>query len=107
MARDREEGNLDSGYFREFSRDGTWALMDAMTEFLEQQEEEGEGEDENARKDQLMWLARYERDYLEMALRKLGSEVSDEVMDAITLFIRVTDIHGQIYVVRDIASRMK
>ena len=63
--------------------------------------------DGNQRKRELMWLAQYERECLEVALGKLRGQVSDTIMDAVDLFVRVTDLYGQIYVERDIASRMK
>ena len=95
VARDRAEKNLNSVNFPEF---GT-AAADAN--------ENEEGADEKERKEQLMWLAQYERECLEGALGKLREEVSEEIMDAVELFVRATDIYGQIYVVKDIASRMK
>ena len=105
VARDRAERNLNSVNFPEFGAD---TVMDRGngTHALDATEDEAVA-DVKARKEQLMWLAQYERECLGVALGKLRDEVSEEVMDAVDLFVRVTDLYGQIYVARDIASRMK
>lgn len=105
VARDRAETNLNSVNFPEFGADTVMDRED-KTHAVDATEDE-EVADEKARKQQLMWLAQYERDCLEVALGKLRGEVSEEVMNAVNLFVRVTDLYGQVYVARDIASRMK
>lgn len=105
LARDRAEKNLNSVNFPEFGAD---TVADRGDESLALDAiEDRELADEKERKGQLMWLAQYERECLEVALGKLRGEVSEEVMNAVDLFVRVTDLYGQIYVARDIASRMK
>ncbi|KAI9697360.1 MAG: hypothetical protein M1820_007866 [Bogoriella megaspora] len=83
--RDKLEGNLNSIQFPEFASTS----------------------DEDA-KAQLLILAEYERHCLDIAQERLQeSELSTEVSEALRLFVRVTDLFGQIYVARDIASRMR
>ncbi len=113
VARDRAEGNLNSVNFPEFfgadyavpdrgGDDGTpTPLDDAAAE-----DDEGVA-DEKARKEQLLWLAQYERECLGVALGKLRDEVSEEVMNVVELYIRVTELCGQIIVAGDISSRVK
>ena len=105
VARDRAERNLNSVNFPEFGADTVIDCGDG-THALNATEDEAVV-DLKARKEQLMWLAQYERDCLELALGKLRDEVSEEVMNPVDLFVRVTDLYEQIYVARDIASRMK
>ena len=104
IARDRLERNLNSVNFSEFaeSRSAIPSVGNDTTnkELLREQ-------GESKRKENLLWLAEYERDCFVMAMDKLRNEISEEIMDALDLFVRVTDLYGQIYVARDIASRMK
>lgn len=92
--RDRAEGNLSSVDFSEFQGTGI----------------------ENS-KAALFWLAEHEREGLERAfarLRGAGLDVGDwaerssaaHSLALLRLFIDVTELYGQIYVVKDIASRM-
>ena len=101
VARDRAEQNLNSVDFHEFCtiHGGGGRALEAT--------DDGEGADEETKKAELMWLAEYERECLQLALGKLRAEVQETVMNAVDLFVRVTDLYGQIYVARDIASRMK
>ena len=86
IVRDRAERNLNSVNFPEF-----------------------DGGSEQKRKDDLMWLAEYEREMCVRALERLTTEMGlDARMKRILrTFVDVTDLYGQIYVARDIASRMK
>ncbi|KAF3010109.1 hypothetical protein E8E14_000032 [Neopestalotiopsis sp. 37M] len=100
VARDRREGNLNSVDFPEF-RD---SLSDQSSD--------------TAKKTALLQTAEYERGCLTEALRRLSLEgdteggdktksVHQRIMEILYMFCDVTDLYGQIYVVRDIASRMK
>ncbi|KAI0889799.1 Ent-kaurene synthase [Annulohypoxylon maeteangense] len=90
-ARDQDEGNLNSVNFPEFHN----SIRDGR----------GDGQDI---KDQLMWIAEYEREGLRNATVKLEAELHDKgLMDALKVFIDVTDLYGQIYVQRDLTSRIK
>ncbi|KUI74130.1 Copalyl diphosphate synthase [Cytospora mali] len=57
-------------------------------------------------KAELMWIAEYERRGLEMAMKLLEEELGrGELMGALHLFIDVTDLYGQIYVLEDVGTR--
>ena len=56
-------------------------------------------------KARLMRLAQYERSQLNVALDELRKVCSTQVMDIVDVFVEVTDVFGQVYEVRDIASR--
>ena len=60
-------------------------------------------------KELLMRLADFERRCLEMVVGELeqSGEISDTARRFLRLFVSVTDCYGQIYVLKDIASRMK
>ena len=105
VARDKTERNLNSVNFPEFETiSGTGLAVDAM----------------DAKKKALFKLAEYERSCLDEALRRLSEEASgpqgSDSFKAATvkerqiaiwrMFCNVTDLYGQIYVVRDIASGM-
>lgn len=93
LARDLDESNLNSLNFPEFSgKDG--------------------GITEQEAKAQLMSIAEHERHCLSVALDQLDNELSSSSgrnngkwMSAIRFFVNVTDLYGQIYVVKDIATR--
>ncbi|KAL8713321.1 MAG: hypothetical protein Q9220_002520 [cf. Caloplaca sp. 1 TL-2023] len=91
VARDRAEVNLNSVNFPEFRHE----------------------DQEETLKKEVLELAEFEREGVVLAQKKLGKELDAEgkimkgVKDAVGVFVDVTDLYGQIYVVRDIASRMK
>ncbi|KAF3061434.1 Copalyl diphosphate synthase [Daldinia childiae] len=93
LARDLDESNLNSLNFPEFSVDDG-------------------GITEQEAKAQLMSISEYERRCLNVALDQLDHEISSSSgrnngkwMSAIRFFVNVTDLYGQIYVVKDIATR--
>lgn len=104
VARDKAEGNLNSVNFPEFGTvGGKQKAMDVM----------------EAKKKALFKLAEYERSCLDESLRRLSEEgrgsgshsaeaemVKERQITIWRMFCDVTDLYGQIYVVRDIASRM-
>ncbi|KAK7731892.1 hypothetical protein SLS63_005189 [Diaporthe eres] len=98
VSRDRTEGNLNSLDFADFHRNGEGGGLDA---------------DVDASKAQLMWVAEYERRGMEAAMKRLGEEIGGdnrlgrEILDAVRLFISVTDLYGEIYVIRDLTNRVK
>ncbi|KAI1761980.1 Ent-kaurene synthase [Hypoxylon sp. FL1150] len=93
VARDKDEGNLNSVNFPEFHRGVSRKVRQGL-------------DDGNSIKDQLMWIADYERDGLNRATRALEQELcEDKFMDALRVFIDVTDLYGQTYVQRDLTSR--
>lgn len=90
LTRDREEQNLNSANFPEF----------------------GAATSNQGLKDRILWLADYERDCMNMALERLqrlsqGSERQRRIFQVIQMFCNITDLYGQIYIVKDIASRMR
>ncbi|KAI1459354.1 terpene synthase family protein [Annulohypoxylon moriforme] len=94
VARDQAEGNLNSVDFPEFG---------------------GAGASLRRKKQQLLKMAEYERRCLDGAIACLEAEaaacpataavVENRKLAIWRLFCNVTDLHGQIYVIRDIASR--
>jgi hypothetical protein len=59
-------------------------------------------------KGELMELAQFERQCMEIALSQLKKTgLKGKILEALLLFIDVTDLFGQIYVVRDIGTRTK
>ena len=113
VARDRAENNLNSVNFPEFCARGDGASVNTDGGSSESRAVEASDDDdrvstdEETKKSELMWLAEYERECLELALGRLRVEVPETVMNAVELFVRVTDLYGQIYVARDISSRIK
>ena len=89
LARDRAEKNLNSVNFGEFHYLG----------------KEGEETDDMS-KDRLMRLATFERKCLELSVAELKTVSGEESAKFVRMFCNVTDTYGQIYVVKDIASRM-
>ncbi|KAB8228989.1 uncharacterized protein BDW43DRAFT_198004 [Aspergillus alliaceus] len=102
IQRDRDEGNLNSVDFSEFAN----ADLNAACEG-------------GVAKAALFRLAEYERKGVESAFAHLVDAFENTASKAATcghktdpmglwrLFVDVTDLYGQIYVVKDIASRMK
>ncbi|KAG4222289.1 hypothetical protein PC116_g29236 [Phytophthora cactorum] len=92
LARDTDQSNLSSLNFPEFAGSAKNGEQQA--------------------KAQLMNIAEYERRCLDVALNELEDEIlggdggsKGKWMSAIRLFVNVTDLYGQIYVVKDIATR--
>ncbi|KAI1433454.1 hypothetical protein GGR50DRAFT_696083 [Xylaria sp. CBS 124048] len=108
VERDKLEGNLNSVNFPEFHLSPN-----------KKQGTTGSAEVEDGRKDTLLALAEYERRDLEEIVTRLDCEIDSadtsaksknrgrRKMALFRMFIDVTDLYGQIYVIRDIASRMK
>ncbi|KAK7966227.1 uncharacterized protein PG986_000504 [Apiospora aurea] len=61
-------------------------------------------------KDDLMWVAEYERRSLDMAVRQMDEELSQKAplsVEALKVFIDVTDLYGLVYLVKDLTNRVK
>lgn len=60
-------------------------------------------------KDNLMWVAEYERECCVTALDRLENEtrLDTRAKRILRMFVDVVDSYGQTYVARDIASRMR
>ncbi|RYC56856.1 hypothetical protein CHU98_g9351 [Xylaria longipes] len=99
VARDRIEGNVNSINFPEFQTP--------------------QMESTSSKKEVLFGLAEYERSCLDHTLRRLNieadlpnmsskaKEIEKRKMAIWRMFVDVTDLYGQIYVIRDISTRMK
>ncbi|RAH55100.1 Ent-kaurene synthase [Aspergillus piperis CBS 112811] len=88
MARDREEHNLNS--------------IDFLMVGKEDEEKERHANTCTDKRLLLLEIAQYERECLELALKRLQPEVSKAAWNAWEVFLTVTDLYGQIYVARDI-----
>ncbi|KAK5633864.1 hypothetical protein RRF57_009578 [Xylaria bambusicola] len=98
VARDTVEGNVNSVHFPEFQNPQTESI--------------------SSKKEVLFSLVEFERDCLNWTLRQLDIEadlpymssktrkIEQRKMDIWRMF-NVTDLYGQIYVIRDISTRMK
>ncbi|KAI1136024.1 Ent-kaurene synthase [Hypoxylon sp. FL0543] len=95
ISRDRDEGNLNSINFPEFHLDLGDMESDADIETAVRNV-----------KEELMSIAEYERRALNAAVAELAAQLGKgQLLNAVRLFVNVTDLYGQIYVVKDIATR--
>jgi hypothetical protein len=92
VARDQEEKSLNSVNFPEFDMEGmrAAATVEALTE---------------RKKQDLLAVAEYERRCLNRVVGELELTLDARVMKRLALLIQVTDLYGQMYVVRDIGIR--
>ncbi|KAI2779002.1 Ent-kaurene synthase [Daldinia loculata] len=107
VARDREEGNLNSTHFPIFHRH-----RDSDGEDSTGLGVYSEAEQQRLIKSKLLWIAEYERRGLNAALSELENELGDSdngrrLIDAVKLFIDVIDLYGQVYMIRDMTPRNK
>jgi len=94
VARDRDEKNLNSINFAEFrGHEGSGEVP-------------GDQLGDDVAKNTLLDLANYERECLDLAAERLRAEIAASTWRALRVFIHVTDLYGQIYVVRDINASM-
>jgi hypothetical protein len=84
ISRDRAEGGLNSADFSDLYLGGV----------------DGNGDDHAAKK-MLLDVAAYERACLENAMTELGKRLDQGSMNALRVFINITDLYGQIYIVKD------
>lgn len=86
LARDEAENNLNSADFLRFKEKGTRRI-----------------------KEELMWIADFERRGMNMALQSLSElpGTPGDILEELGLFMDVTDLYGQIYVLRDIGISLK
>ncbi|CAI6087703.1 unnamed protein product [Clonostachys chloroleuca] len=95
VKRDAKEDNLNSINFPEFQ---SVSKAKRKVHFMA---------DEEVAKSELLWIADYERRGLEASLAALEEEVGSQdldIIDSIKLFINVTNLYGQIYVLKDIGT---
>lgn len=99
LARDKAEGNLNSMDFPEFEDCGVIPMSSDATEkqtSAELQERRGA----------LMEMAEYGRECLLIVKARLRPLLDERLRGVLDVFVNVTDLYGQIYIARDIASRM-
>ena len=111
IARDRIEENLNSVNFPEFHAESRGMRAGNEGEGKGAGMDEGKGKnggegEEERRKEALFNIAEYEREGIMRAQQALEKRVEMRVIRLMDLFVGVTDLYGQIYVARDIASRM-
>ncbi|TGO43437.1 hypothetical protein BHYA_0001g00670 [Botrytis hyacinthi] len=98
LARDKAEKNLNSVNFPEFEKcAGSSMSFDATENQTTAELQE--------RKSALMEMAEYERECLLIVKARLRPLVDEKVRGVLDVFVNVTDLYGQIYVARDIATR--
>ncbi|KAI1658158.1 hypothetical protein F4813DRAFT_357571 [Daldinia decipiens] len=100
VMRDDAEGNLNSLHFPEFTDKNEQSLSSLLTS-------EGSGREGSlARaKELLMQVANIERAFMQVCWEALSSSLDKAVRTKLKAFIDVTNLFGQIYVARDIASK--
>ncbi|KAK6950529.1 hypothetical protein Daesc_008857 [Daldinia eschscholtzii] len=100
VIRDDAEGNLNSLHFPELTDKDRQSLSSLMTV-------EGSGREGSLErgKDLLMKMANIERTFMQVCWEALSSSLGEAVKMKLKTFIDVTDLFGQIYVARDIASK--
>ncbi|OTA98362.1 hypothetical protein M426DRAFT_17493 [Hypoxylon sp. CI-4A] len=93
-ARDQAEGNLNSLNFSEF-HDLAFRQPDPKPGI-------------QMMKGELMWIAEYERRCLQAAMDQMSRLAGEpRLMNALELFIDVTDMYGRVYLVKDLTNRVK
>ncbi|MCJ1405109.1 hypothetical protein MMC11_008335 [Xylographa trunciseda] len=102
LKRDREERNLNSVNFPEFHGEPSNAVSKDKSSLSEEEIEAREQDIKAA----LFEIAEYERECLMSVMHKIDERVPIRVMNMLNLFVGITDLYGQIYVARDIASRI-
>ncbi|KAL8688487.1 MAG: hypothetical protein Q9218_005617 [Villophora microphyllina] len=109
IARNRAEGNLNSIDLKDFQSGCTPDYQETGSSGDGEPggQKHGEALEMDRRKEDLFWLAEYERRCIDLSLAELAKECSEETMAAVRFFVRVTDLYGQIYVAKDIGIRTK
>ncbi|KAF2115525.1 hypothetical protein BDV96DRAFT_575636 [Lophiotrema nucula] len=111
IMRDAEENNLNSVDFAEFQA-GAWEGESMKRDLVHDEPLSGEkslwtGGLRSAR-ESLMAIAEFERKLMELSFRALKEVVSSpEAIGGLKVLIDVTDLFGQLYVAKDIASRKR
>ena len=106
LKRDREERNLNSVNFPEFYGMPEAAVTEKKSKLREFDREDSTLAKEAGIKAVLFEIAEYERECLMSVMQKIEKRVPARVMNMLNLFVGITDLYGQIYVAKDIASRI-
>lgn len=86
LARDREEGSLNSINFPEF--------------------ETGCGDEDSSLKRDLLKIAEYERKSLDLSFSELKPLVDETVFSSMRIFYMSADIYGQMYIIKDLTPKV-
>ncbi|KAL8823522.1 MAG: hypothetical protein Q9191_005775 [Dirinaria sp. TL-2023a] len=113
LKRDIAEGNLNCVNFSEFHQAANedWSPVTASSEVAGATNENSSGSrsivEGDRMKEQLMELADWERKGIERAMQQLerDPDIDTRLIGALNVFVTVTDLFGQVYVVKDLASR--
>ncbi|KAK8002567.1 hypothetical protein PG989_002286 [Apiospora arundinis] len=121
LVRDAEECNLNSINFAESSSFASYGGGEevvieekgakAAELVVEEEEEERKlkpSSSSSSAKSELLWIAEYERRGLDAAKSLLASELGgaqSHLMRAFRMFVDVTDLYGQLYVLMDVGAR--
>ena len=116
-ARDADEGNLNSIDFPDFREHLLGALPKSRTDMSNGEDAKanedavaayGSQDPMKKAKEQLMEIAEFERQCMQLAMRGLKQNVDrTDATKALQVYVDVTDVFGQIYVQKDIASRVQ
>jgi hypothetical protein len=113
LGRDAEEGNVNSVNWPEFHLGTSGAgqrIKRHVTNGAAKPTEVNGNKESSLRKvkQELLGIAEYERCGMNLALGMLKDELQSEALiSALELFINVTDLYGQVYVLEDIGIRTK
>ncbi|KAK7737349.1 hypothetical protein SLS53_006652 [Cytospora paraplurivora] len=112
VKRDHAEGNLNSIDFPEFHRRQVHYNIreeerKTQNSFYPMRQKNGHRnpalvDGVEQRRAELMEIASYERECLDLGLQRLKGLISGQTERALHVFVNVTDLYGQIYAVRDI-----
>lgn len=94
-ARDADEGAVNSLNFPEFF-------------FRVSTDEQTMTKPRASAKEDLLWIAEYERQGLDVAIKMLEMELgSVDLLRVLRIFVDVTDLYGQLYVLKDVGIRTR
>jgi hypothetical protein len=99
LRRDADERNLNSVNFPEFHSSIMTSLLSSEVR-----------EEEQRAKSELLWIVEYERRGLETALMLLEQELGSRekrTVDSLKMFVNLTNLYGEIYILRDVGTRTK
>lgn len=97
VARDREEGNVNSLNFPEFHGINTG-----------EENKFQRGQALREMKEELMWVAEYERRCLDATVTEMRRVTGQQkLVNLLSLFIGVTDMYGQVYILKDLTNRVR
>ena len=110
VARDRDECNLNSVNFPEFSLPAAVTTPHGARKTREgEQGHDGDADDDDdaSVKAELLQLAEYERRCLMASLAELRPLVGEDVFATLSIFYNSADMYGQMYVLKDMTPSVK